>query len=561
MRKLNIKILWFLRSFQISKKMFLSSLFLIIFIGISWSQTQETKPFISKVWQSDNGDGTYTNPILYADYSDPDVIRVGDDFYMTVSSFNSSPGLPILHSKDLVNWEIINYAVEKLVPEDVFNKPQHSKGVWAPTLRYHNGEYYIYWGDPDFGVYMIKTKDPKTKWSKPLLVLAGKGIIDPCPLWEGENTYLIHAWAGSRAGVNSILTMRKMNAEGTKVLDDGQNVFDGHDKHHTVEGPKLYKKDGYYYIFAPAGGVEEGWQLVLRSKDIYGPYEDKVVMEQGSTDINGPHQGAWVVALDGKSWFVHFQDQGVYGRVLMLQPMDWENGWPMMGKDFDGNGIGEPVISHKKPVTGKNLPILTPRDSDEFSNGKPGLQWQWYANSSVKWSAQIPGTDYLRLFSMSKKGEPNLWDVPNLLLQKLPAPNFKATTKVTLTTEWNTSGKTAGLIMMGQSYAYVGISYHNGKYWAQQVTTKDAISGNEEKVIEEKALAFNEVYLRITVDSPGAICNFSYSENGTEFKTIGESFKAEKDLWISAKMGIFSVSEKNVRMGGYADFDWFKITK
>lgn len=517
--------------------------------------------YISKVWQSDRGDGTYTNPILYADYSDPDVIRVNDDYYMTASSFNCVPGLPILHSKDLVNWEIINYALEKQIPETVFDIPQHSKGVWAPAIRFHKGEFYIYWGDPDFGVYMIKTKNIYGKWSTPILVMAGKGIIDPCPLWEGENTYLVHAWAGSRAGINSVLTINKMNTEGTKVFDEGQNVFDGHDNHHTMEGPKLYRKDGYYYIFAPAGGVETGWQVVMRSKNIYGPYEDKMVLEQGSTTINGPHQGAWVNTADNKSWFLHFQDQGVYGRVLHLQPMEWKNGWPIIGKDFDENGVGEPILSGMKPVTRNNLPIVHPVESDEFDNGKPGLQWQWYANSSIKWSAQITGTNYLRLFTISQKEEPNLWNVPNLLLQKLPAPNFTATTKVKLTTEWQTSGKKAGLLLMGKSYAYVAISYHDEKYWVQQISCTNANEGTPEKVIEEKPLISNEVQLRMKITAPDASCQFSYSENGINFTEIGEEAKAEKDLWISAKIGLFAISQPKVRMGGYADFDWFRITK
>lgn len=524
------------------------------------SQVQEGN-YISQVWQSDKGDGTYTNPILYADYSDPDVIRVKDDYYMTASSFNCIPGLPILHSKDLVNWQIVNYALEKQIPEAVFNIPQHSKGVWAPAIRFHKGEFYIYWGDPDFGVYMIKTKDIYGKWSKPILVMSGKGIIDPCPLWDGENAYLIHAWAGSRAGINSVLTINKMNAEGTMVLDEGQNVFDAHDKHHTMEGPKLYKKDGYYYIFAPAGGVENGWQVVMRSKNICGPYEDKIVLEQGSTAINGPHQGAWVTTPDDASWFIHFQDQGVYGRVLHLQPMEWKEAWPMIGKDYDGNGVGEPVLSNVKPIVGNGLSVIHPFESDEFDNGKPGLQWQWYANSSVKWSAQIPGTDYLRLFTISQKEEPNLWNVPNLLLQKLPAPDFTAITKVKLTTEWETSGKKAGLLLMGKSYAYAAIAYHDGKYWVQQISCINANEGMPEKVIEEKPLTANEVQLRMKITAPNASCRFSYSENGTDFLEIGEEAKAEKDLWISAKIGVFAISQPNVRIGGYADFDWFRITK
>lgn len=524
-------------------------------------QENKTEHYVSEVWKSDQGDGTFINPILHADYSDPDVIRVGDDYYMTASSFNCAPGLPILHSKDLVNWTIINYAINKIVPEKVFDVPQHSKGVWAPVIRYHNNEFYIYWGDPDFGVYMVKTKNPAGVWEAPVLVMEGKGIIDPCPLWDGEKTYLIHGWAGSRAGINSMLTINQMNSEGTKVIDEGKHVFDGHEKHHTLEGPKLYKKDGYYYVFAPAGGVATGWQLVLRSKNIYGPYEEKVVLEQGSTAINGPHQGAWVSTPNGDSWFVHFQDKGVYGRVLFLEPMTWKKDWPEMGKDLDGNGIGEPILHLKKPVAEKQYPIQTPQESDDFNDGKYGIQWQWYGNPSIKWSAQIPGTDYLRLFCMSKKELPNLWDVPNLLLQKLPAENFTTTTKVKLNIEWETTGKTAGLLMMGQSYAYVGTSFEEGSFWVKQVVCNDAINGVKEKVVEKKKLETNEVFLRMEVKSSDATCHYSYSEDGIHFLPIGESFKAQKDLWISAKMGIFAVSEANLRMGSYADFDWFKVSK
>lgn len=295
---------------------------------------QQKEAYVSKVWVSDQGDGTFINPVLYADYSDPDVIRVNDAYFMTASSFNCMPGLPILYSRDLVNWTIVNYAIQKLIPEEVYKVPQHSKGIWAPSIRYHNNEFYIYWGDPDFGVYMINTKDPLGKWSNPMLVLAGKGIIDPCPLWN----------------------------------------------------------------------------------------------------------------------------------------------------------------------------------------------------------------------------------VPNLLLQKLPAPDFTVTTKLKLTTEWDTPGKTAGLLMMGQSYAYVGSSYHNNKYWVQQVTCEEAIDGNTEKINEERLLPGNEVYLRMQVVSPDALCRFFYSINNEDYQPLGEEFKATKDLWISAKMGIFSTSQASVRIGGYADFDWFKVS-
>ena len=238
---------------------------LLIFLCSSCLIAQQ-KTYVSEVWIADQGDGTYKNPIIHADYSDPDVVQWGDDYFMTSSSFNAAPGLPILHSKDLVNWELVNYALPKQVPIKHFNTPQHGNGVWAPSIRVHNNELYIYWGDPDFGIYMVKTDDPFGNWEEPVLMMEAKGAIDPSPLWDEDGkAYLVHAWAGSRAGVKSILTVHKMNAEGTKVLDYGRHVFDGHENHPTVEGSKFYKRNGYYYIFAPAGGVSTGWQLVLRS--------------------------------------------------------------------------------------------------------------------------------------------------------------------------------------------------------------------------------------------------------------------------------------------------------
>src|SRR4030042_6393123 len=245
----------------------------------------------SLVWVSDNGDGTYRNPVLHADYSDPDVIRVGDDFYMTASSFTCVPGLPVLHSGDLVNWEIIGHALKYQVPRAVFDKPQQGNGVWAPCIRYQKGVYYIYYPDPDFGIYLIKAKDPAGPWTEPVMVKSGKGLIDPSPLWDDDGkAYLVHAYAGSRAGIKSILVVCRMNNKGTEVFDDGVLVYDGHEKHPTIEGPKFHKRNGNCYIFAPGGGVRSGWQVVLRSKNVCGPYEDRVVMAQGGSDVNGPHQ-------------------------------------------------------------------------------------------------------------------------------------------------------------------------------------------------------------------------------------------------------------------------------
>jgi beta-xylosidase len=542
----------------------LSFPFLLAFASL-WSAvcaqspaTGENKSPVSKVWVADNGDGTYKNPVIHADYSDPDVIRVGDDFYLTASSFNAVPGLPILQSKDLVNWKLVSYVFTRQPPFEVYSKPQHGNGVWAPSIRYHDGEFYIYYSDPDYGIYLVKAESPTGPWSEPRLIKEAKGWIDPCPLWDADgNTYLVSAMAASRSGVKSILVVSRLSPDGRKLLDEGAMVFDGHDRHPTVEGPKFYKRNGYYYIFAPAGGVEEGWQLVLRSKNIYGPYQEKTVLAQGKTQINGPHQGAWVDTQTGEQWFMHFQDKGAYGRVVHLQPMRWIADWPVIGTDPDGDGTGEPVLTYKKPNVGRSWPVVTPPDSDEFQGNRLGLQWQWHANPLPNWAFPAGGLGFLRIFNVPLPEDfRNFWDVPNLLLQKFPAPEFTVTTRLTFTPR--TDDEEAGLIVMGLDYAYVSVKKKPEGLFVSQTVARDAESGAKGKEGVSSALKGNTLYLRVKV-SKDAICTFSFSNDGTTFSPVGEPFAARQGKWIGAKVGLFAVRTGKTRETGYADFDWFRV--
>lgn len=514
---------------------------------------------VSKVWVADHGD-TYQNPIIYADYSDPDVIRVGEDFYMTSSSFNCLPGLPILHSKDLVNWQLIGHALEKLPPAEVYDKPGHGNGVWAPCIRFHNNEFYIYFPDPDFGIYLTKASNPAGPWSDPILVKAGKGLIDPSPLWDDDGkVYLTHAFAGSRAGIKSLIVVQELNAEGTKPIGSEVMVFDGHDQHPTVEGPKFYKRNGYYYIFAPAGGVKTGWQLALRSKNVYGPYEEKVVMAQGSTDINGPHQGAWIDTPSGEDWFIHFQDKEAYGRIVHLQPMKWMNDWPVIGSDPDGDGTGEPVLTWKKPEVGKKYPATTPAESDEFNGSRPGLQWQWHANPKFYWGFSSGNLGFFRLNCDNRPEEgTNLWNAPNLMLQKFPAPEFKATTKISFSPRQE--GDECGFIIMGENYQYISLKKENGRNIIRVVRCKNARTGGKEELLFSEETNKNEIYFRITVRN-GAVCSFGFSTDGNNFKTVATGFVAKPGRWIGAKIGYFALRDKVTNDSGTVDIDWFRIEK
>ncbi len=550
----------------------MKGLFLILSLSVCGMFHPAMAQYRSEVWVSDEGNGMYRNPVLHADYSDPDVCAVGEDYFLTASSFNCTPGLPILHSKDLVNWKIVNYALKKVEPVEYYNEARHGKGVWAPSIRFHEGVFYIYWGDPDFGIFMVKTRDPYGEWDKPVLVKAGKGMIDPCPLWDDDGrVYLAHAWAGSRAKFNSVLTVCEMNKEGTAVISDPVLVFDGNDGvNHTIEGAKFYKRNGFYYLFAPAGGVVSGWQLVMRSKDVYGPYEARIVMAQGKTDINGPHQGGWVDTPVGESWFLHFQDKGAYGRVLHLNPMKWINDWPVTGVDKDGDGCGDPVSRYRKPKTGKTYPIETPVESDEFDTRKLGLQWEWHANYQDVFGFTT-NMGYARIYGHELSSHfKNFWEVPNLLMQKFPAEEFTATAKLKVSAK--DDGQLSGLIVMGWDYSWIGVEKQGEKFLLKQAICKDAEQGNLEQVstlaVLEPSKKFEaglfpnferEIYIRVRVGKE-AYCRFSYSLDGKKFTEAGTLFKARQGKWIGAKVGMFSVTPHG-KERGWVDVDWFRVEK
>lgn len=550
----------------------MKGLFFILSLSVCSLFYPAMAQYRSEVWVSDEGNGMYRNPVLHADYSDPDVCAVGEDYFLTASSFNCTPGLPILHSKDLVNWKIVNYALKKVEPVEYYNEPRHGKGVWAPSIRFHEGMYYIYWGDPDFGIFMVKTRDPYGEWDAPVLVKAGKGMIDPCPLWDDDGrVYLAHAWAGSRAKFNSVLTVCELNKEGTAVISDPVLVFDGNDGvNHTIEGAKFYKRNGFYYLFAPAGGVVSGWQLVMRSKDVYGPYEARIVMAQGKTDINGPHQGGWVDTPAGESWFLHFQDKGAYGRVLHLNPMKWINDWPVIGVDKDGDGCGDPVSRYRKPKTDKTYPIETPVESDEFDTRKLGLQWEWHANYQDVFGFTT-NMGYARIYGHELSPHfKNFWEVPNLLMQKFPAEEFTATAKLKVSAK--DDGQLSGLIIMGWDYSWIGVEKQGEKFLLKQAVCKDAEQGNLEQVstlaVLEPSRKFEaglfpnyerEIYIRVHVDK-GAYCRFSYSLDGKKFTEAGTLFKARQGKWIGAKVGMFSVTPHG-KERGWVDVDWFRVEK
>lgn len=473
----------------------------------------------------------YVNPILPYDYSDPDVCRVGNTYVMTSSSFNNVPGLQILASRDLVHWEIVDAALRQALPGYRPGERPTGKYVWAPSIRVHNHMLYIYYGDPDSGIWCVRADIGRglkwpLRWQEPVLVMPARGYIDPCPLWDEDGRcYLVHALAGSRAGLKSCLMMAELSADGLSVKVPSRIIFDGHEEQETCEGPKLYKRHGYYYIFHPAGGVRTGWQVVQRSRNIYGPYELKVVLAQGQSDVNGPHQGAWVEAKGGAHYFLHFQDVGVAGRIVHMQPMRWADDWPEMGNH------GEPMACVGKVSEGAEYTWANFARRDEFDNAELALDWQFAgAHIDPKWYYCDAAHSRLRLYSF-----PQLSDgfMPNMLLQKIPAVAFSATARV----RWNPNhnprlkgGEDAGLMLFGRKSFTLPVPVE--QEW---------------------------VCLRVKVDQHQR-CQFYTSSDGVHYEPYGAPFVAKEGHWTGAQVGLYCTrTDAGINDAGYLDIDWFEI--
>lgn len=499
-------------------------------------------------WVPDLGDGTYQNPVLFADYSDPDVTRMGDDFYLTASSFNCVPGLPILHSRDLVNWTLVNHALREL-PHPRYADVQPGQGVWAPAIRHHAGCFWIFFPTPDEGIFMITATDPTGEWSRPHLLLEGKGLIDPCPLWDDDGkAYLAHAYAGSRSGIRNKLHLRPMSSCGTRILGKGRIVAEIPLDQPALEGPKLHKLDGWYYISAPSGGVASGWQVVFRSREVYGPYEERIVLAQRGSDVNGPHQGGLVDTAGGEWWFMHFQDRGIYGRVVHLQPVRWEAGWPVIGEDQDVNGVGRPVATYVKPTVAKAATIGIPQTSDDFGCHQLGLQWQWQANPDPAWWSLDPDLGQLRLFPRFVLNG-DLGRAPNLLLQKFPSGEFSVQTRLDLPA--GHPSLHAGLVVMGTEHAALDVMRDSRGY---HVCQRSSVEGGETVVIGESSM-----FLQLKVGL-GGCCRFGVHSKSGGFYQVGPAFQARAGKWIGAKVGIYVISTSLLDVSGHADFRHFRFS-
>ena len=469
----------------------------------------------------DQGDGTYRNPVLNADFSDPDVIRVEDKFYMVASDFHFL-GMQVLESEDMVNWHYISQIYRRFDEPGWDSNQHYAGGSWAPAIRYHNGLYYVYFCTPEEGLYMSTASDPHGPWAPLHLVKRVAKWEDPCPFWDDDG----QAYLGrSKHGAGPII-VHKMSPDGKQLLDEGVTVYEGP----VAEGTKFLKRNGWYYLIIPEGGVGQGWQTVLRSKNIYGPYERRIVLEKGSTNVNGPHQGALVDAPDGSWWFYHFQETPVLGRVVHMQPAHWQDDWPLMGVDYDGNGVGEPVAEWQKPIA---LSSACKLQADDDFAGPLGLQWQWNHNPvDTHWSL----TERKGWLTLKAMPADSLKLARNMLTQKVIGYQSESTTLVTAS-----GNNYAGLFCSGKLFRGIGLCKEGVFIEAH----------GERKIVKQGKYA--KVWLRITNDCIENRHQFYFSTDGEHYEPAGEAFPMRAGYWKGIRVGLFCYG-----LSGKAAFDFFE---
>ena len=484
----------------------------------------------------DQGDGTYKNPVICADFSDPDVIRVNGKYYMVASDFHFL-GMQVLESEDGVNWRYTSQIYSRFDMPGWDTMTHYAGGSWAPAIRYHNGMFYVYFCTPDEGLFMSTAKSAHGPWSPLHCVRSVAKWEDPCPFWDDDG----QAYLGRSRHRAGPIIVHRMSTDGRQLLDEGVTVYTGP----VAEGTKFMKRNGYYYLIIPEGGVGTGWQTVLRARNIYGPYERRIVLEQGSTTINGPHQGALVEGANGEWWFYHFQETPVLGRIVHLQPVRWENDWPVIGQDLDGNGIGEPVEKWRKPAidsglatagavqdTANNDTQFYLQQSDDF-DWALGLQWQWNHNSvDTHWSL----TERKGWLTLHALPADSLKQCRNQLTQKVIGYHSMATTLVQ-----RKGNCRAGLLLSGKYFRSIGLS--NEGIFIEV--------GGVQRIVRHGK--FKKAYFRVDIDAEKNQHQFYYSLDGKYYEQGGEPFSLKGGYWKGIHIGLFCYGPD-----GYAQFDYFR---
>jgi beta-xylosidase len=486
--------------------------------------------------QSDNGDGTYTNPLIYSDFPDPDVIRVDSVYYMVSTTMFIFPGVTILKSYDLVNWEYCSNAVQRFDFSNCYNLAgcnRYSHGQWATSLKYHNGKYYLLFITLDEGGFLCTAAKPEGPWEIRKLP---RGFYDPGLFFDDDGKiYVAHGYS------NISITELDTNfvAKSNDVL-----VFTG-DIRPGLEGAHVYKLFGYYYLYCTYGGGD-GFQVALRSENIYGPYEQKIVIRDNGNLNTGLHQGALIETQTGEWWSIIFQDGGAFGRFPTLQPVTWEDDWPMVGVD------GKGVDTYRKPDVGKEYPITTLPTSDEFDSTELGMQWGWNHNpDSTKWSLK-QNQGYLRL--STAKVVTNLREARNTLTQRIFAyysRTIPTNAVVKMEIDSMKDGDIAGLAVFQNPYAFIGVKQTNGHKYVVMV--------NNGNTIDSVEISASTLYLKAQANYGTSRASFAFGLTDQSFEKLGNNLSMRFDLSIFTGNKFCLFNYATIETGGFVDFDWFRI--
>lgn len=493
---------------------------------------------------SDQGNGTYKNPVVFADFPDPDVIRVDDTYYMVTTTMHHLPGCTILKSTDLVNWEYCAQPLEQLSTADRYSllngENAYAAGMWACSMKWHDGKFYILLNCNDAGGFVLSATNPEGRWEKQKL---SRIYYDPGMLFDNGKVYVA-------CGIGNI-QMCELDEDFNFIQE--KNVIA--DKS-GLEGSHLYKIGDYYYIYATYGGWPSG-QAVFRSQNIFGPYEEKMLVEKWiDSKPNTVHQGALFDTPSGEWWTILQEDLGAFGRMPNLQPVSWSDNWPVVGN----NGV--PYATHKKPDTGTCSPRTGLPTNDNFRSYPIGMQWQWnHTPDNGAWSL-FERQGWLRLKPSASADK--LTQARNMLTQRIFARHDKPSVPSTGTIRLDVSnlqeGDRAGICILQDPYAAIAVEVKDGQkqlvWWQDQLTANDGFTPAE----KTQQLAIDSViYLRAAITYGTSQTQFYYSTDNETYQPLGGQTTLGYNLsvFVGARFGLFCYNTQTGQSEGYADIDWF----
>ena len=522
------------------------TILLLACLAVSNMQAQVENPLTQTTPVSDAG-AEFINPIVRADFPDPDVIRVGTTYYMVSTTMYHFPGATILKSQDMVNWEYCSQPLKALLDNDKYNlrngENAYAKGMWASTMKYHNGKFWLLINGNDDRAWLLSATDPEGEWEVKRL---SRNYYDPGMLFDGDKVYIACGYCN--------ISMCELDAD-FNFLREKQIIVR---ERSGLEGCHVYKIGDYYYIYATYGGFPSG-QTVFRSKDVFGPYEEKVLVEKRyGNEINTIHQGALLQDVAGQWWTVMQEDLGALGRFPNLLPVTWEDEWPVV------NGGKKPYVSfvdrNPRPASSGDKGVKRLPTSDAFDAASLGMQWQWNHNPVASAWSLTERPDWLRLKTASVTAQ--LPQAQGMLTQRIFAEQGKASTgTIRLDVSKLQVGDRAGICIFQDPYAMICVEKTSKKGY-QLLWQQDKVrNAGRDFVADEKVQTIKPkkgiIYLRAAIKFGENKARFYYSLDNKTWEPFGGETPQTFNLtvFVGSRFGLFCYATK--QLGGYADFDWF----